>query len=144
MFFCEAYFRPFPPQLDIRAFLLVVIMKTKNKRLVYGVGNNDADYVVEKREEIGYVGGKRRRKLMWVCPYYQTWKDMIKRCYSTKCQEKFPTYKGCSVSADWHTFSNFKAWMEKQNWEGKQLDKDILIEGNKVYSPETCVFVSGG
>ena len=53
-----------------------------------------------------------------------------------------PTYKGCSVSEEWLRFSNFKRWMEKQDWDGKQLDKDILFEGNKVYSAETCVFVT--
>ena len=67
---------------------------------------------------------------------------MLKRCYSAKEQERYPTYKGCSVSGDWHTFSNFKSWMEKQQWEGMQLDKDLLVVGNKVYSPETCVFVT--
>ena len=39
------------------------------------------------------------------------------------------------------TFSNFKAWMEVQDWEGKQLDKDILFPDNKTYSEYTCVFV---
>jgi hypothetical protein len=32
--------------------------------------------------------------------------------------------------------------MEQQDWEGKQLDKDIIFPNNKVYSPETCAFVS--
>lgn len=67
---------------------------------------------------------------------------MLERCYSAKLQERYPTYIGCTVSEEWSTFSNFKAWMETQDWEGKQLDKDILVEGNKVYSADTCVFVT--
>lgn len=112
------------------------------RKLAYGVGNNDADYVVEKRETIGCVGGKRRQKLVWVCPCYRAWRDMLTRCYSAKYQERQPTYKGCSVSEEWLTFSNFRAWMLTQEWEGKQLDKDLLFQGNKVYSEDTCVFVS--
>lgn len=114
----------------------------KPKRLTYGIGVNDADYVVEKREETGYVGGKRKKKLVWACPYFQTWKNMLKRCYSTKFQEHNKTYVGCTISEEWHTFSNFKVWMETQDFEGLQLDKDLLVVGNKVYSPETCVFVT--
>ena len=119
-------------------------MKTKldAPRLVCGVGINDADYVVQKKETIGYVNGKIKEKLVWECPYYRVWCSMLKRCYSIKYQERQPTYKGCSVSKEWLRFSIFKNWMEKQQWEDKQLDKDILFEGNKVYSPETCVFVS--
>lgn len=114
----------------------------KTKKLVCGVGINNADYVVQKFETIGYIGGKRKRKRVWICPHYQTWVDMLKRCYSAKIQDRNPAYKGCSVSVEWHTFSNFKAWMEKQNWEGNQLDKDLLFEGNKIYSSDACVFVS--
>ena len=114
----------------------------ENKELVCGVGFNDADYVVQKREAI-IVTGKQSRKIVWFCPYYRTWKSMLNRCYSTKFHERQPTYKGCSVSEEWLTFSVFKNWMEKQDWQDNQLDKDLLIEGNKVYSPETCVFVSG-
>ena len=119
-------------------------MKTKlgAQRLVFGVGINDADYVVEKRETIGYVNGKQKQKLVWACPYYRVWRDMLRRCYSTKFQERWPTYKGCSVSEEWLRFSNFKRWMECQDWEGLQLDKDLLLAGNKVYSAETCVFVT--
>ena len=113
------------------------------KKLVCGVGINDADYAVVKFETIGYVDGKQRRKLVWTCPYYSAWASMLKRCYSVKTQERQPTYAGCTVSDEWKTFSNFKSWMEKQDWQDKQLDKDILSECNKVYSPETCAFVSG-
>ena len=114
----------------------------KTRKLVSGVGVNDSDYVTQKWETI-IANGKQKQKRVWVCPFYQTWKDMINRCYSIKLQERYPTYKGCSVTDEWLTFSNFRAWMATQDFEGKQLDKDLLIEGNKVYSPETCVFVSG-
>lgn len=116
--------------------------KLSRPRMVYGVGINDADYIVQERETVGYTGGKQKQKLIWICPYYRTWRSMLERCYSVKCQEKRPTYKGCSVSADWLTFSNFKSWMEKQPWEGRQLDKDLLFEGNKAYSAKNCVFVT--
>lgn len=112
----------------------------KRNKLVYGVGIMDADYVVKKFER-WYENGKRKHKQIWICPFYEKWKDMLKRCYSEKYQERCPTYKGCSVCQEWLTFSNFRAWMEQQDYEGKQLDKDILFPGNKVYSPETCVFV---
>ena len=105
-------------------------------KLVYGVGINDADYITNPKIK---ENGK------WVhlpqCPYYQKWSDMLKRCYSKKSLEKRPTYKGCSVCDEWKYFSKFRAWMEQQKWQGRQLDKDFLVEGGKVYSPSTCVFV---
>lgn len=119
-----------------------MVMMMKPKKLVYGVGNNDADYVTQRFETIGYVSGEQKQKLVWKCPYYERWGHMLARCYSAKYQENKPTYKGCSVSTEWHTFSSFRMWMEGQDWQGKHLDKDLLFEGNKVYSHETCVFVS--
>jgi len=114
----------------------------KTRKLVCGVGVNDADYAVVKWETVGYVDGKRKQKQVWRCPYYRTWADMLTRCYCKKFQERHPTYAGCTVSDDWHTFSNFKAWMETQDWQGRHLDKDLLSEGNKIYSADTCVFVT--
>ena len=116
--------------------------KLGKPKLVFGVGINDADYVVQKFETIGYVNGKRKQRLVWVCPYYRAWGNMLERCYSSKFQERQPTYKGCSVSEEWLTFSVFKCWMECQDFEDNQLDKDLLFASNKVYSVETCVFVS--
>lgn len=114
----------------------------KTRKLVCGVGINDADYVTQKMGTFLDADGKKKQRLVWICPFYRAWSSMLNRCYSFKTQERCPTYKGCSVSEEWLLFSNFRAWMVAQDWEGKQLDKDLLFEGNKVYSPETCVFVT--
>lgn len=78
-------------------------------------------------------------------PYYNIWKTMIQRCYDKKFQQKYPTYKDCTVCEEWHNFQNFAKWYEENYYEvdGEQmhLDKDIIVKGNKVYSPETCIFV---
>lgn len=116
---------------------------SKNNGLVYGAGINDTDYTTQVQVTVGYrEDGKQIRKLVWACPFYTAWTHMLERCYSSKYQEKRPTYVGCTVVEEWKTFSKFKAWMEKQDWEGKQLDKDLLVHSNKVYGPEHCVFVS--
>jgi hypothetical protein len=91
-------------------------------RLVCGVGVNDIDRL-----------GKSF--------YYKTWANMLKRCYSEAYQKDRPTYKGCTVCEEWLLFSNFRDWMRSFSWVGKHLDKDIIIPGNKVYSPETCCFI---
>lgn len=101
------------------------------KKLVYGVGINDADYTV-----CPTVNGKQV-----MCPFYRAWTNMLKRCYCTKYQASRQTYVGCTVCDEWLTFSSFKAWMETQDWKGKELDKDLLVKGNKVYSPAACAFV---
>jgi len=106
-------------------------LQTRTK-LVYGCGINDADYNTQP-----YVDSKQV-----ICKYCSTWKSMLKRCYYSKYQARKPTYIGCTVCEEWLTFSNFKSWMETQDFEGKQLDKDILVQGNKIYSPETCIFVT--
>lgn len=104
----------------------------EKKNTVYGIGVSDLDYKAHK-----FINGVHS-----ICAFYDTWKGMLRRCYDKKYQKKKPTYIGCSVCDDWLTFSKFKAWMISQDWKGKQLDKDILIKGNKVYSPQSCVFVS--
>lgn len=110
--------------------------RLKLKPTLAGHGVNDSAYKVTRRER---VDGKS--KLVWSCPYYRTWKQMISRCYTNTRHAK-EAYKDCYVCEEWLLFSNFRAWMVEQDWEGLQLDKDILVLGNKVYSPDTCVFVS--
>ena len=101
--------------------------------LVHGVGINDANYAVTPMVN-GVVVNR--------CPFYEIWKGLLLRCYSESYLLRYPSYVGTTVDKDWHLFSNFKEWMSAQDWKGKQLDKDILVPGNKVYSATTCIFVS--
>lgn len=110
--------------------------------LIFGVGVNDANYKVHEHGYVNDETGKNKRIKTWCCPFYTKWVSMLRRCYSQVFVKANPHYAGCSVVSDWHVFSNFKAWMEKQDWEGKHLDKDLLVRGNRVYGPDTCVFVS--
>lgn len=97
------------------------------RKPVYGVGINDADYITSKQ-----LNGKFTR-----CPYYLAWKSMLSRCYSKSVN----SYDDCFVCDEWLLFSVFRAWMDSQPWEGGDLDKDLLLQGNKKYSPSTCLFV---
>jgi hypothetical protein len=72
---------------------------------------------------------------------YKLWKSMLTRCYYPKYHETRPTYKNCSVAGVWHKHSEFKKWYCLHYREGYQLDKDLLKPDNKIYSPNTCVYV---
>ena len=101
----------------------------KTQKLVCGIGVNDLTEPVKKN-------GRNLK-------FYDTWVHMLQRCYSEKCQTKKPTYRGCSACDEWLLLSNFKVWFDTNYRDGMSLDKDILIQGNKVYCPETCRFVPG-
>lgn len=72
---------------------------------------------------------------------YRAWQRMLKRCYDRKYYSLNTTYKDCTVDARWHVFSAFKEWFDRNYIDGYQLDKDIMVPGNKVYGPDTCCFV---
>lgn len=107
-------------------------MNSGIKATVAGVGINDSSTPVTYT-----VDGVKH-----IEPYYKAWSSMISRCYRPKTQKNQVTYKGCSVCDDWLLFSNFRDWMKQQDWKGKQLDKDLLVSGNKVYSSQTCLFIT--
>lgn len=92
---------------------------------------------------VGYFGqGKYKSSVnRKMTKFYIIWKLMIERCYNKKTQEDSPTYINCLVCEEWHSYQNFAKWYEENYKEGFELDKDILVKGNKVYSPETCCFV---
>jgi hypothetical protein len=75
---------------------------------------------------------------------YSVWASMLQRCYCTKFHIKHPSYINCTTRDEWHNFQNFAKWFYKEsNFEkGLQLDKDLIVQGNSVYSEKTCIFVS--
>jgi len=73
---------------------------------------------------------------------YEAWRGMISRCYCKKRLDKYKTYIGCSVCDEWRSFQVFAKWFSDNYTEGLHLDKDIRVKGNKVYSPDTCKFVT--
>ena len=93
--------------------------------IAYGVGINDV-----------YMSNK-----IWEM---QLWHNMLHRCYNENFKKDNPTYQDCIVCDDWLIASHFLKWAQdpKNHYHrGYTLDKDILIKGNKVYSPDTCCFV---
>ena len=107
-------------------------LTTTLKRTVCGVGINDVP---------GLTNPGTPNRTLGHC--YILWSGMLARCYNPLEQAKRPTYIGCTVDPRWHYLSNFKQWYDEQgDVTGKQLDKDIISHGNKIYGPDTCFFVS--
>ena len=95
---------------------------------------------------IGYMGdGKYKSRIKGKTNiFYSKWVNMLHRCYGDKIKNN-TSYIECTVCKEWHNYQNFAEWCEENyyeiNNEQLELDKDILYKRNKIYSPETCVFV---
>jgi len=75
---------------------------------------------------------------------YTSWAGMLKRCYNF--YEYNPrakiNYESCEVHEDFLYLPNYMEWYDKQIVHPKwQLDKDLLVPGNKVYGPDKCIFL---
>jgi hypothetical protein len=116
--------------------------RTKTNYSIFHMGNvsNPYDKTVFG---IGYKGiGKYNKS--YDKKLYSTWYNMILRCYQQKELSKYKTYKGCSVDERFWCLQDFGKWYEENYYEVPNeimsLDKDILIKGNRIYSPDSCVF----
>lgn len=98
--------------------------------IIQGIGINDFDAkVTENRKNL---------------KEYRLWTSMLQRCYSPIIHEKRVHYADCMVSENFKSYSYFYEWCQKQigfDKDDYQLDKDIMIRGNKLYSEDTCCFV---
>lgn len=102
----------------------------ESKSLVCGVGINDYDGQVK-------INGEHLVS-------YKFWRHMLKRCYSESSLKKNVAYIGCSVCDEWKYYTNFKKWFDEnapKDMSGYNLDKDLIVHGNKIYSPDTCCFL---
>ena len=103
------------------------------RKTVYGVGYLDTNLKIPAR------GTSVIRRA------YDLWANMLKRCYG----EYDTCYKDCKVDKRWHSFKNFLNSIQElegyERWErgeNMHLDKDIKCKGNKIYSADTCMFVT--
>ena len=83
-------------------------------KLVFGVGVNDLGYATRVYEYVTENGGKRIRKPVFICKYYEVWKNMLRRCYSKKSLESYPSYNGTSVCSEW-----LSATVLENGWSNK-------------------------
>lgn len=98
---------------------------------------------------IGIVGDVQIKNNGKYIKEYQAWCDILKRSFSTDLKRRRPTYENVICCNEWLYFENFYNWIIQQDnyvqWKNGDkwaVDKDILIKGNKIYSPETCCLVS--
>ena len=103
---------------------------SRKRSLVCGVGINDWVGAV-------WVDGKDIKE-------YVLWQSMLERCFSAKLKQKYPTYKDVTCSKDWFSMTTFiedVSKMKGYGLKGWELDKDILVKGNKIYNKDACCFV---
>jgi len=102
----------------------------RKRSLVFGVGINDWVGNIS-------VDGKQIKQ-------YDLWKSMLQRCFDEKYKQKNPTYKDVTCSKEWLSMTKFiedVSQLRGYGLKGWELDKDILVKGNKLYSKDTCCFV---
>lgn len=103
-------------------------LKNPYDRCIFGVGYL-GDGNAQQKTQVGYC-----------------WRGMLERCYCDRMKKIHPAYYGIStVCEEWLNFQVFAEWygdnVYQVGTERMHLDKDILVKGNKVYSPETCLIV---
>lgn len=94
-------------------------------------------------EGVGYLGEGRKKpyKKGVISKSYRAWKNGITRCYGEASKNN--SYNECSFCEYFLEYQNFAEWYESHESYGLgyHLDKDLLVRGNKIYSPETCTML---
>lgn len=110
--------------------------------------NRVKDYMHPTKYGIGYLGAPTINDEDPIKALItRMWNSMMIRCYDPKkLNEAGKSYRNCTISRDWWNLENFKSWCIDQisagyYQDGWELDKDLLVKGNTLYSSETCVFL---
>lgn len=72
------------------------------------------------------------------------WKDIVKRTTAgSYAQSKLNTYVGCTLDERFKSYQYFNEWYKRQIGFDLmyEVDKDLLVKGNKHYSPELCTLL---
>lgn len=98
---------------------------------------------------IGILGSKYRARIdgKFMREYY-TWAHILERCFDKKLKGKQTAYNDVSCCNEWLNYENFYEWLHSQpnfekwfNGHRWAIDKDILVKGNKTYSPDACCLI---
>ncbi len=119
------------------------IKRTSMNYIRTGILKDDTNIRVKLIYGVGYSGQGKYSKTSHNS-IYNKWIGMLSRCYDLKSLQREPAYIGCSVCEEWHNFQKFAEWYEQNIYSNRDdimLDKDILVKGNKIYSPSTCILV---
>ena len=113
---------------SVRDFCAEKVVKSKTNNIIHKVGSRGDDKsLIDENFKT-----------------YQVWCSMLQRCYSPRTEYMKRNYKDCEVSDYFKIFPQFLEWWKMKS-EGisidLQLDKDILIKGNRLYSETTCTLV---
>lgn len=119
-------------------------VKPKNQPIIEGVGFLGTGI---------YITSERYRKsddeIVLDNGVYSLWTSMLKRVYDKSKYPNTIAYEETTCSDSWHNLQIFAGWCYSNSWfkclddKGNpyELDKDILMIGNKKYCPQLCVFV---
>ena len=132
--FCRCYVKFTEPRVTIVRCYYSAFKSGKVKNPYH---NNMFNVACVGETNVNNNDGSRKKS-------YYYWKNMISRCYKSDINVN-PTYVECMVCNEWLCYANFEKWFDKNYYtipnEKICLDKDILVKGNKIYSPQTCCFV---
>lgn len=108
-----------------------------------GTVKNPYDRVILGR---GYLGVGKYKAVVngRITDQYNAWSNIILRCYSDKHRYLFESYPDCEICEEWCDFQVFAKWYDENYYqvEGRlHIDKDVLVKGNKIYSPDTCLLL---